>query len=311
MTSGGSIRVSVILPTRNRATTLPRAIRSVLCQSVESLELIVVDDASVDNTHEVVRAIEDSRIVYLRLVEQGGVSAARNEGLARARGEFIAFQDSDDEWITDKLAQQLGHLESHPEQSMVFSKLGRVIPGEQQVRVKPTHHVPENREEFLVALMKVNLAWTQTWLVRADVFHNGLCFDHAIRRGEDWDLAIAIAERYSVGYLPELLVLAHESEDSLVARFDGFADDLKAMMDNHAELLQRHPDVKAQYCRRIASLCVQYGSQAEGRRWAWRSVKLQPFLLLNLAVLASAMFPKAIYMHIQSLKRRLGILLSR
>ena len=103
--------VSVIIPTYNRAHVLPRAIESVLKQTYTELELIVVDDASTDDTAAVMTAITDPRVRYVRK-EHGGAAAARNRGIAEAKGEFIAFQDSDDVWHSDKLEKQLAYLQA-------------------------------------------------------------------------------------------------------------------------------------------------------------------------------------------------------
>ena len=103
MHSGGL--VSVILPTFDRAELLPRSIGSVLAQTDGHLELIVVDDGSSDDTEGVVARLADPRVRYLRLPENRGLPAARNAGIAIARGEYVAFQDSDDVWAPDKLAR--------------------------------------------------------------------------------------------------------------------------------------------------------------------------------------------------------------
>ncbi|MCF6192173.1 MAG: glycosyltransferase family 2 protein, partial [Candidatus Hydrothermae bacterium] len=101
--------VSVVLPTFNRASTLPDAVRSVLMQTYNRLELIVVDDGSRDATPQVMQEFlkADSRVRYIRYVENRGVSHARNVGLDQARGELVAFQDSDDLWFPDKLEKQV------------------------------------------------------------------------------------------------------------------------------------------------------------------------------------------------------------
>ena len=101
------VSVSIILPTYNRAALLPRSIESVLGQTYGDFELIVVDDGSQDDSAAVVARFADKRIHYLRLARNGGVSAARNAGLAEAAGKYIAFQDSDDEWMAEKLERQM------------------------------------------------------------------------------------------------------------------------------------------------------------------------------------------------------------
>src|SRR5438045_3662637 len=99
--------VSVVIPTRNRASMLPAAIDSVLSQSMSDLELIVVDDQSVDETEAIVGRYADNRIRYFKLSSRKGGSAARNAGIRAARAAYIAFLDDDDEWLPEKLDRQL------------------------------------------------------------------------------------------------------------------------------------------------------------------------------------------------------------
>ncbi len=128
--------VSVIIPTHDRAPVITRAIDSVLAQEGTELEVIVVDDGSTDATREVIasRYAGDERVVYL-FREQTGVAGARNAGLAGARGELIAFLDSDDVWRPGKLSLQLACLARVPEAGMIWSEMstvdadGEVVPG--------------------------------------------------------------------------------------------------------------------------------------------------------------------------------------
>jgi len=128
--------VSVIIPTHDRAPVIARAIDSVLAQEGVDLEVIVVDDGSTDDTREIIasRYGTDERVVYL-FQERAGVAGARNAGLARARGELVAFLDSDDVWRPGKLALQLACLARVPEAGMIWSEMnaldlcGDVVPG--------------------------------------------------------------------------------------------------------------------------------------------------------------------------------------
>src|SRR5687767_7523259 len=120
--------VSVVLPTYNRAPLLGRAIRSVLGQSYTDFELIVVDDGSTDGTSGVVAGFRDKRIRYLPLARNTGAGAARNAGIRVARGKFVAFQDSDDEWLPAKLAKQMSAFERGPAKlGVVYSDMQRVL----------------------------------------------------------------------------------------------------------------------------------------------------------------------------------------
>lgn len=106
--------VSVVIPTFNRARLLPDAVRSVLEQSHENLELIVVDDGSTDDTTDVLAGFDDGRLQCIRIERSGSPSRARNVGLARAKGRYVAFLDSDDVWLPIKLERQLAALRSNP-----------------------------------------------------------------------------------------------------------------------------------------------------------------------------------------------------
>ena len=105
--------VSVIIPTYNRRTYVQEAIDSVLAQTYPDYEIIVIDDGSTDGTDQVLHARYGDRIRYV-WQENQGESAARNRGIALARGEYIALLDSDDLWLPDKLAKQIPFLDSHP-----------------------------------------------------------------------------------------------------------------------------------------------------------------------------------------------------
>jgi glycosyltransferase involved in cell wall biosynthesis len=117
--------VSVILPTYNRAHTLRRAINSVLNQTYKNFELIIIDDASTDNTEELIKKIKqiDGRIKYVKCKKNIGAALARNKGLDLAQGDYIAFQDSDDEWLPQKLEKQIKKFEQNPEADIVYHSL--------------------------------------------------------------------------------------------------------------------------------------------------------------------------------------------
>ena len=114
------LSVSVIIPTYNRASLLPRAVHSVVNQQYEDLELIIIDDGSTDETPAVVSAIGDTRIEVVRFEQNRGIGAARHEGVSRARGEFIAFIDSDDVWLPGKLELQMRLFQTYSHLDLIF-----------------------------------------------------------------------------------------------------------------------------------------------------------------------------------------------
>ncbi len=123
-----AVLVSVIIPAYNAGPYVGEAVASVLAQQVADLEVIVVDDASTDDTAQVVSAITDPRVHLVRMAK-GGVGAARNKGMELARGQFIAFLDADDRWAAGKLNRQLAILQSEPEVGFVFTNLRRFDAG--------------------------------------------------------------------------------------------------------------------------------------------------------------------------------------
>ena len=112
--------VSVVVPTYNRESTIVRSINSILEQTYQNLECIIVDDGSSDHTKDVVSQIEDSRVRYIKLNQNRGPSVARNVGIRESRGDYIAFNDSDDLWLPDKLEIQMAKLEAEAEAGMIY-----------------------------------------------------------------------------------------------------------------------------------------------------------------------------------------------
>ena len=102
--------ISVVIPAFNRASTIAESVKSVLTQTYSELEVIVVDDCSTDDTELVLSKINDSRLKYIRLLENKGANFARNKGINVSKGQYIAFQDSDDIWKKDKLQKQLSFM---------------------------------------------------------------------------------------------------------------------------------------------------------------------------------------------------------
>ncbi|MBI6630259.1 glycosyltransferase family A protein [Pontibaca salina] len=201
--------VSVVIPTYNRAHILCDALDSVLVQSFTDLEVIVVDDASDDGTEI---AVHDWRSrnrppFPIRFIRQarGGGNVARNRGIAEARGEFVAFLDSDDLWHADKIARQVTRLRARPDHGAVYTGLREVELSTGAVLAQHGHRFPEG--DLLDALLVSDVtAPTSTYLVRRQVLLDAGCFDPALAARQDWDMWIRVAERTMIACVPEALV---------------------------------------------------------------------------------------------------------
>jgi glycosyltransferase involved in cell wall biosynthesis len=209
--------VSVVLPTYNRERTIRRAITSVLSQSEVPLELIVVDDASTDDTVRVIEdLLSDERVRLVRNEKTGGGAAARNRGLEQARGEFIAFQDSDDEWLAGKLALQVADLMARDESyAGNYTSFIRVSKGAAEYLPNAAARAPA--ESLFASLIRKNFITTQSLLVRRKVIDEIGGFDDALPRFQDWDLVLRIADRWDIAFLDTPTVVLFDTPGNLTS----------------------------------------------------------------------------------------------
>lgn len=208
--------VSVIIPTYNRADLVLRAVNSVLSQTFTDYECIVVDDASTDGTdHLAIFKSPQPPLKYVRFDARGGVSKARNAGVAASSGQWIAFLDSDDEWLPPKLEKQVLWHREHPAFEISQTKEFWVRRGN---RVNPpkTHEKTEGYI-FKQSLLRCMVTPSSVMLTRA-LFLDAGGFDESLPACEDYDLWLKITCRLPVGLVDEYLL----------TRYGGHSDQLSA-----------------------------------------------------------------------------------
>lgn len=196
--------LSAIITTFNRAGVVTRAIDSALQQSVGDIEVIVVDDASTDDTANVVQSIGDSRVRYVRHEANRGLAAAgRNTGMRLARGEHIAFLDDDDLWLPEKTERQLAFLDSYD----------AVLCAARQSGGRVKRHP---RREVTVSDLRKGIDLDPSGMIVKASVASKIEFDETLRYGEDWDYWIRVAQSFRIGYLDEpLIVYDDESTDRI------------------------------------------------------------------------------------------------
>lgn len=215
--------ISVILPTYNRMATLPRAISSVLNQTYQKLELIVVDDGSTDRTADYMEGLKDARVRYYRNTINLGPSASRNLGAGLARGQYIAFQDSDDEFMPDKLYKQMDLLRSYPggEAYMAYHELQRYVDGSPDMILPPRSVPCEKKSGKLFTYLLLNpLISTQTMLIDKEAFQQTGGFNEKINSLVDYEFSIRFAQKYPILFLPEILVKVYDMPGSVCKRWE-------------------------------------------------------------------------------------------
>lgn len=206
--------VSVVLPTYNRACLLSKAIEGVMKQEYENWELIIVDDASVDNTEEVVRKYRDGRIFYYHLDKNRGANYCRNFGVKKASGRYIAFLDSDNVWEKNKLSLQVGKLYGSEDKVAFTFCRQRVCGNGKECLVPESGFVNEDIGD---TLYKGNVIDTNTVLIKRECFEAVGGFDEQIPRLQDWELFFRVINVYGYKtlYISECLNYNEIQNDSI------------------------------------------------------------------------------------------------
>lgn len=208
--------VSVIIPTYNRASTIRKSIVSVIDQTYQNIEIIIVDDASEDDTEAIVKNINDSRIIYIKNAVNKGVATSRNIGIKNAKGEFIAFNDSDDIWMHDKLEKQMLIMEEHPECLLVYCAFQRRNLNGELERIPATEDKLEDLQgDIFLKLLHKNTISTQTMLFRRECFEKVGLFKEGMRALDDREMALRVAYLNNIFYIDEVLVHVFVSENSI------------------------------------------------------------------------------------------------
>lgn len=240
--------ISVVIPTYNRAAWVGGAVESVLSQTYPYVQCVVVDDGSEDDTPRALKSFAD-RVDVVRTAHQG-VAHARNAGLRRARGDYIAFLDSDDRFLPQKLEKQLAYVQ---EKGVLVSQTGEIWYRGGR-RVHPAkRHVPDEGWLFERSLRMVVISSSSAMLHRRVVEQVGF-FDEALPVCEDYDYWLRVTARFPVAFLPE----------GLVVKNGGRPDQLSNLYE-----------VKDAYRIQALRAFVQSDAPAPLRRLAWRELRFK------------------------------------
>jgi len=266
-------RLSVIIPTYNRAHCIARALESLRAQPLGDFELVLGDDASSDGTWEVVqREFPEAKLA--RLEVNTGAAAARNAALRVATGEFLAFLDSDDEWLPEKIPAQLAFLEKHPD-----------------VTVCASSHILCRRDGMRREVLVDNVGdWSRrlqggqpfhgasTPVVRRSVLESVGLQDESLRVLEDWDWMLRISQNHRIHVLPEPLAVIHENGPSDA---DHTLISTKRFLEKHdREFLgfgaEHRRRVVSQHWENAARSFFRHGRNREGMGCLGKSLAVAP-----------------------------------
>jgi glycosyltransferase involved in cell wall biosynthesis len=268
--------ISVILPTYNRARLLHRAVDSVLSQTWRHLELIVVDDGSTDDTAQTLAALSDPRLSVIRFDSNRGAPAARNAGIGAARGEFVAFLDSDDHWPPDRLERQAVALSAAPADTVLcVCSIHFLVPG----AVRDISW----RDEYLgsdaaVARIAAGAGYpTSAWMTPRRALTDAGGFDESLPRLQDFELSLRLAAMGGVLLMDDVLVTIELQSDSISASADRHARALDLVLQRHPDVFGRRSGARAYLQFRAGKYLAMEGRYREALGWFGRSIRSRPW----------------------------------
>lgn len=241
--------ISVIIPAYNRARIIEKSITSILTQSYSNIELLIIDDCSTDNTKEVVERIQDSRIRYICLDHNSGACVARNRGITEAKGDYIAFNDSDDQWRPEKLQKQIDFLLQN-KADIILCAMECKDDDSNFLHIFP-NNVMEGKI-FYDSLLKYNCASTQTLFGKASCFKE-ITFDSTMPRLQDWDEVLRLSQNYTVFFQNEILVDTFIQKDSISTHPEKGVVAMNKLFQKHSTTILSKKEIAESFFKKQAA----------------------------------------------------------
>ncbi|WP_254568610.1 glycosyltransferase [Oscillatoria sp. HE19RPO] len=279
--------ISVIIPAYNAEKTIQETIESVLNQTFQDFELIIINDGSTDKTLEIISNLSDSRIKVFSF-PNSGAQKSRNRGISLATGEYLSFIDADDLWTPDKLEMQLKALKNNPEAGVAYSwtdyidESGQRLPGGQYFKI--TNHVYER------LLLGDFIGSGSNPLIRKEAFLAVGTFDESLVGGQDWEMWIRLASKYqfTVVKRPQILYRqsAHSWSVNLERQEKGYNQVIEKSLANAPEPIQKlRKQILANRYKFLTFDALESSVNRKhslmAARFLWIAVKNQPKLLAN------------------------------
>jgi len=298
--------ISVIIPTYNRANLLSRAIKSVLNQIFKDFEIIVIDDCSIDNTEEVIKKFQeqDKRIRYIRHEKNKEAAMTRNTGIKVAKGEYIAFLDSDDEWLPEKLEKQFALFRKN--EKLGFVSCNALIIDEKSKEGRK--YIMPRYKNILEKLLESNfIDSTSSVVIRKDVLNEVGYFDEKIKIGEDWDMWIRIAQKYEFDFVKKPLFRYYLHQNNITKTTSNLrkAKDKERIIEKYKDLYKKYPKAYSEQLRGIGSFYLLSNEKTRARIYLKESIKYNLFSLKNYLNFLCSFFNVSFYKKIIRLRRKL------
>jgi glycosyltransferase involved in cell wall biosynthesis len=269
--------VSIVIPTLNRAHLVTRAIKSVLTQTYQDFEIIVVDDGSIDETEKVIQECRNKRIKYIKHKKTKGPGAARNTGIEASGGYYISFLDSDDEWRPKKIEAQIELFQKKK------SKIGLIYTGveliDQDKKITKEKWFPKYKGYVFDKSLSTNfiVSGSSTVIAQREALEKAGKFDESLPSCEDWDLWIRIARHYEFDYIPEILVNCFAHSERISSNFERVILGHKLFSKKYKEEIDKQSsNVKAKHFFYLGNHFCYYGDENLAKKYLSQAFRIYP-----------------------------------
>ncbi len=272
--------ISVVIPTSNRARLLEKAIDSVLNQTYNNFEIVIVDDASSDDTESVVLNYHDKRISYIRLDTAKGGNFARNLGVKQSNGQYIAFLDDDDEWLPSKLYKQLQIFEKDESIGLVYTG-AEVIHTAYDSKYKI---MPQKMGDLSTSILTFNyIGTTSSVMIKRELFEKVGGFDIDMPQLQDYDLWIRVCQLSKIGFVKESLInyYVHTCTNQITSSVSKNQKAIEMIDKKYESLIAKlsEKEQKKRFCQRynaVGKRKLKSGEKKEARKCFIRSFLSSP-----------------------------------
>ena len=253
--------VSVIIPTYNRAHMLKRAIASLQNQTYSNWEALIVDDASKDDTDVVVQQMqqEDKRIHFFKLDKNGGACVARNVGINNAKGEYVTFLDSDDEYLAQKIELQVKCLQTSKVENVGVVSCGRQDARDGKVYLTWIPKLKGNIVQNLLQKDKIGANTSFLMVTKKLLLEKEIYFDPQMPAGQDWDFLVRVCQHAGFDFVPQPLVIIHHHSGERVYTGERSLIAFEKQYEKNKNLLLQNATVHDKFLMKMISQNYVYG----------------------------------------------------
>ncbi len=299
-------KVSVVIPTYNRPTSLSSAIVSVLNQEFQDFEIIVVDDASKDDSaYKIVCGFNDNRLKYIRHEKNKGGGAARNTGIIASKGKYIALLDDDDEWLSKKLQVQVDSLDnSSPDVGVIYTGYIKIDSTNGKVIKRK---IPTERGNIFNELLIRNCVGTASLpLLRKECFDKVGLFDESLCSYQDWDMWIRISKVFHFEFIKEPLVKYYVHKNKISTNLEALINGEETFFKKYGKLLELNRKIYSYHYFILGTYYCYNKNIKKGRKTLLSAIRTYPFNIRYYINLGCSLLGANAFKELVSIKKRVS-----